>query len=598
MAPRRKPWRSRVGLALAGLALAVPVWGDPPSPAVQVLAVEIPVQVVRDGEPVRGLEAADFEIYEGRRRLPVTGFEALDLASPAARGRSRTAAVPAAARRHFLFLFDLAFSEPQAIARARRSAAGVLAQLQPTDLAAVATYSATRGPQLVLGFTADRRQLDAAIASLGLPDLIARPLDPLRLVLEEVLGAGNAAAGSAPATRDPLAEVTDVAISARLEFITNAVEQSDRTAQRNHVNAFTRSLADLARQMGVIEGRKYLVFLSEGFESSLLQGTPDPQRQEEMRENALHGESWRVNPEERYGLTETGNDVERMLEEFRRADCILEAVDIGGLRAGADQGAPRPAGRDSLLMMAKGTGGELFESFNDLGVAMSQMLQRTSVTYVLAIEPDRLQPEGEYHRLRVELKKPLRGVRLVHRPGYYLPKPYAEQSSVEKLLEAANQVMSGEESDTVATAVLATPFRGDGEKAYVPVMIEIDGATLSPDTRPATQSAARRDLPLRPRRGRRRARLPHPDRGPGPHQGRAGPTGSRVWPQVLRPPGPAARRLLAAHPGAQRRHRPLGPARGARARPHLHPRAVSAAPARPRSAQPLAGDARRATGRG
>jgi VWFA-related protein len=557
MEPRRKDWRFRVGLALAGLALAAPGRGigadfapapkalitpalfsrllptpspgeegekqkrdikdsrdsrdeqqdgpsqaplsrggggggrergrgeglgrgdAPPPPSVQVLAVEVPVQVVRDGEPVRGLKAEDFEIWEGRRRLSLTGFEALDLAAPGARGhgRGQIASVPAAARRHFLFLFDLAFSEPQAIARARRAAAGVLAQLQPTDLAAVATYSATRGPQLVLGFTADRRQLDTALGSLGLPDLIARPVDPLRLVLEEVLGAGNTAAGTAP-TRDPLAEVTDVAISARLEFITNAVEQSDRTAQRNHVNAFTRSLADLARQMAVIEGRKYLVFLSEGFESSLIQGTPDPQRQEEMRENALHGESWRVNPEERYGLTEAGNDVERMLEEFRRADCVIEAVDIGGLRAGADQGAPRPAGRDSLLMMAKGTGGDLFESFNDLGAAMSQMLQRTSVTYVLAVEPDRLQPEGEYHRLRVELKKPLRGARLVHRPGYYLPKPYAEQSSVEKLLEAANQVMSGDESDTVATAVLATPFRGDGEKSYVPVLIEIDGATL------------------------------------------------------------------------------------------------------------------------
>jgi hypothetical protein len=129
-------------------------------------------------------------------------------------------------------------------------------------------------------------------------------------------------------------------------------------------------------------------------------------------------------------------------------------------------------------MMAKGTGGELFESFNDLGAAMSQMLRRTSVTYVLAVEPDRLQPEGEYHRLRVELKKPLRGARLVHRLGYYPPKPYAEVSALEKLLEAANQVMSGEESDVVATAVLATPFRGDGEKAYVPVLIEVDGATL------------------------------------------------------------------------------------------------------------------------
>jgi len=129
-------------------------------------------------------------------------------------------------------------------------------------------------------------------------------------------------------------------------------------------------------------------------------------------------------------------------------------------------------------MMAKGTGGELYESFNDLTVAFNQMLQRTSVTYVLAVEPDRLQPEGEYHRLRVELKKPLRGVRLVHRPGYFLPKTYLEETSLEKLLETANLVMSGEESDAVRTAVLAAPFHGAGEKAYVPVLIEVDGATL------------------------------------------------------------------------------------------------------------------------
>ncbi|HEV7507710.1 MAG TPA: VWA domain-containing protein [Thermoanaerobaculia bacterium] len=495
-----KAWRFGAGFALAGLVLALPEissrqgWAQtapspppategapPPTDAppfvstTQVLSVEVPVQVVRDGEPVRGLTAADFEVWEGRRRLAVTGFEALDLA--AAKG-ARTP-VPAAARRHFLLLFDLAFSEPKAIARARAAAARLITQLQPSDLAAVATYSATRGPQLVLGFTPDRRQLDNALNSLGLPDLITRPMDPLRLVLEEVLSAGNAVGGSAPVPgRDPLAEATDAAVLSRMEAVTNAVEGADRTALRNHVNNFTRSLADLARQITVVEGRKYVVFLSEGFDTALFQGTGDTARQEEMRENSLHGESWRNNPEERYGLTEVSNDIERMLEEFRRADCVIQAVDIGGLRAGAEQGAPRPVGRDSLLMMAKGTGGELYESFNDLTVAFTQMLQRTSVTYVLAVEPDRLQPEGEYHRLRVELKKPLRGARLVHRPGYFLPKTYQEETSLEKLLETANLVMSGEESDAVATAVLATPFRGAGEKAYVPVLIEVDGATL------------------------------------------------------------------------------------------------------------------------
>lgn len=490
----RKPWRRGLGLALAGLALALPVWGQSPQAApqepsfaggTQVLSVEVPVQVVRGGEPVRGLTAADFEVWEGRRRVPVTGFEALDLT-----GSSGLSGVPSAARRHFLFLFDLAFSEPFSIARARQAAAGLLGRLHPTDLVAVATYSAARGPQLVLGFTSDRRQIESALASMGLPGEILRPLDPLYLVIQEILGASNAAGGTlVPLTRDPLADTTDSGTGGRFDAVANSILGADRSALRNHISNLTRSLSGLARQISVVEGRKYLVFLSEGFDSALIQGTPDPQRQEEIRQNALNGEFWRIDPEERYGVAESGNDLERMLEELRRADCVIQAVDIGGVRAGADQTVPRLGGRDSLLMMAKGTGGDLYESFNDLGEAMGQMLKRTGVTYVLAIEPDEPQPEGApggYRRLRVELKKPLPGARVVHRPGYQVPKPFIQQDPIEKLLEAANQVMSGEENDAVSTAVLAVPFKSAGEKAYVPVLIEIDGSTLLAGRQPTT----------------------------------------------------------------------------------------------------------------
>ena len=471
------------GATMASMA-TVAAWGQaaptPPGSAfagsTQVLSGEVPVQVVRDGEPVRGLQAGDFEVWEGRRRLPLTGFEVLDLAGPSAAGRP--AGVPAAARRHFLFLFDLAFSDPKSVVRARQAAAGLLSQLQPTDLVAVATYSAVRGPQLVLGYTADRRQIGTALTSLGLPDL-THPVDPLRLVLQEVVGSGNVTGIARPLSHDALNEMNDPGTLMPLEPLVQAVERADRAALKAQVDIFTRSLSELARQMAVVEGRKYLVFLSEGFDAALLQGTADASRQEAMREEIVFGESWRVLPEERYGLTESANAVERMLEEFRRADCTIQAVDIGGLRAGADQTAPRVGGRDSLLMMARGTGGDLYESFNDLGAAMRQMLHRTSVTYVLAIEPERAgAADGEFHKLRVELKSPLHGARVVHRPGYYAPKPYAQEDPIEKLLAAANQVMSGEESDAIATAVLAAPFPSAGEKASVPVLIGIDGASL------------------------------------------------------------------------------------------------------------------------
>ncbi|HEY2289541.1 MAG TPA: VWA domain-containing protein [Thermoanaerobaculia bacterium] len=485
--------RGGLAAALLGLA-AVAAWGQaaPTAPpafagATQVLAVEVPVQVVRDGEPVRGLQAGDFEVWEGRRKLPLTGFEVLDLAAGAGSGPAGRAAgvpsVPAAARRHFLFLFDLAFSEPKSVVRARQAATGLLSQLQPTDLVAVATYSAVRGPQLVLGYTADRRQIDTALSSLGLPDL-THPVDPLRLVLQEVVGSGNVTGIARPQGRDALSEMNDTGTLLPLEPLVQGLERADRAALKTQVDIFTRSLADLARQMAVVEGRKYLVFLSEGFDAALLQGTADASRQQEMREEIVFGESWRVLPEERYGLTESANAVERMLEEFRRADCTIQAVDIGGVRAGADQTAPRVGGRDSLLLMARGTGGDLYESFNDLGAAMRQMLHRTSVTYVLAVEPERAAGDGEFHRLRVELKKPLHGARVVHRPGYYAPKPYAQEDPIEKLLAAANQVMSGEESDAIATAVLAAPFPSAGEKASVPVLVGVDGASLLAGSQP------------------------------------------------------------------------------------------------------------------
>src|SRR5436305_12127839 len=114
-------WLGAAGLALAMLMGVAPAAAQTFSGSTEVVEVEVPVQVVRDGQPVRGLTAADFELYEGRRKLPVTGFHVVDLAAPAGRG-----ALPLAGRRQFLLLFDLAFSAPKAVAAAREAARGLV----------------------------------------------------------------------------------------------------------------------------------------------------------------------------------------------------------------------------------------------------------------------------------------------------------------------------------------------------------------------------------------------------------------------------------------------------------------------------------------
>jgi VWFA-related protein len=459
----------------------------------EVVAVEVPVQVVgKDGEPVRGLTANDFEVFEGRRQMPVTGFEVVDLEVPAT--AARASAVPATARRHFLLLFDLSFSEPKSIEKAREAARKLVLGLHSSDLISVASYHSSTGPTLVLGFTTDRRQVDTALDQVGLDT--GKSNDPLRLVMRR--GAGRPGGGRPVQAASPNVAATTEGpdfrvgsadtIAAYNDKLSNSMGSGDMESQKRDVTALTRSFADLAKVMGGVQGRKYVVYLSEGYDSRLLQGTTDQTRVDEMATASQSGEMWNVDSEERYGSTKTANDVERMLEEFRRADCVIQAVDIGGLQAGAEIGKRRTGGKDSLLQMAKGTGGELYENLNDLSSAMDKVLRKTSVTYVLAFQPEKLKFDGSYHKLRVELRDPkgARGARVMHRPGFYAPKPFADRNPFERLLDASTRLMSGEEAGPVDISVLAAPFRVSSDGlSYVPVVIEVNGPALLSGQAPA-----------------------------------------------------------------------------------------------------------------
>jgi VWFA-related protein len=469
--------------------------GEKSSPSAQsftesteVLAVEVPVQVLdKDGEPVRGLKAEDFAVFDGRKQQPVTGFEILDL-STAASGPASTsgsapvaapkpAPVPASARRRFVLLFDLSFSSPPAMVKARQSAKTLLAGLHPSDLVAVASYSASRGPELVLGFTADHRQAEAALEHLGTVEVAA---DPLHLTLAPDsagrIGSGEMGGGSRHGVDSGDASGGGLDINA---VVNAAAERAALQSQQRDVTAFARAVGAFAKLMGGIHGRKYVVFLSEGFQDRLFLGTDDDAEIQAMDMASTRGQIWNVDSDARYGNTKLSGDLEKMMEELRRADCVVESVDPGGLRAyGGENGIKPAAGQNSLFAIANGTGGELYRNFNDLSVAMNQMLKRTSITYVLTYQPEGVKHDGEYHKLRVELKNAPRGTRVVYRPGYYAPKPFKDQTATERMLDAANRVVNGEEGGALTTSVLAAPFQGPGDKAYVPVLIEVDGKSL------------------------------------------------------------------------------------------------------------------------
>jgi VWFA-related protein len=423
-------------------------------------------------------------------------------------------------RRHFLFLFDLSFSEPSSLVKARQMVREMLPSLHPSDLVAVASYSSANGPKMLLGFTSDRRQVSQAIDNLGLPQLVDRNPDPLQLIAAQV-ETGR----------------TGAEVNANNQDLARQSARDSRQPQQAMISAFSRSLSDFARLLSGIHGRKQVIYLSEGFDTSLLQGSENVEEQRQMAEMTIQGQGTLTDSEQRFGNTRSTNVLEKMMEEFRRSDCIIQSIDIGGARAAPRQFASgvqalplsrgsgqasqqgeapvRRSGEGSLFAMAHDTGGELYRNFNDLGAAMGQLLKKTSVTYVLTFQPDEVKHDGSYHKLRVELKGQAgKGAQVFFRPGYYVPKPYSQQTQREKILAAADQVVGGSDSGAVRTALLVAAFRQAGgappppagaapasgggdpggagnaggagsggsqaasDKAYVPVLIEADGPTL------------------------------------------------------------------------------------------------------------------------
>ncbi len=208
-----------------------------------------------------------------------------------------------------------------------------------------------------------------------------------------------------------------------------------------------------------------------------------------------NGQSYFVDNDQRFGNTGVQGNLNRMLDEFRRADCVIQAVDIGGLRAGADERA-RPSGEGALFYIANETGGELFKDANNLREPLDRVLERTSVTYLLTFERSDLKTDGAYHRLKVKAKLP-GGARLTHRAGYYAPRPFQQLDPLEKNLLASDGIASAAPKRDLDLNVLAAPFR-----ATASPLVRADhhrGRRPQPARRRYRQEAGHRDLRLRQR---------------------------------------------------------------------------------------------------
>ena len=492
--PARHP---RIAAAAGIAALAFAAAGAtarsdaPPAAEVResasVSLVEVPVTVHdRDGKPVRGLTAADFELRDDGKEVAIQAVDVeefttkSDAPAPAAPAPRR--AVSPAARRRFLLLFDVSFSTPSRLTRIREAARKfVTEKLGPEDLAAVATYSVEHGLNLVVSFTGDRSQLASAVTTLGLVNAGAATsvADPLNLArsfgLEDGGTGGTPMAASGSALTEQLLEMN------------RQIKVGDLSHRQGRVASLIQSFRALASALDSVQGRKQILYFSQGFDMRLLEGnSQDSDEVRRQAESSIEGRPWEIDNQQRFGSSALQSSLNDMLDLFKRSDCVLYSIDLTGLSAGGNVTSPVSGDRDefdpsggsgqrALFAIANGTGGELLENANDFSGQLDRLLERQSVVYVLTFSPKRSGRPGRFHSLKVRVKRP--GATVSARAGYSEPRPFASSSAAERSFAAADAISAEIPVRDLPAVVTAQAFAGK-DSPEATVQVSLPGSSL------------------------------------------------------------------------------------------------------------------------
>jgi VWFA-related protein len=445
---------------------------------INVHVVELPVSVLdASGNPVRGLTAANFALYDEKKKQPISSFDAVDFAADAP--ASAISPMNPASRRSFVLLFDLGFTSPRSMSRAHDAARRFVNEsVGPRDLVAVATVDPDRGFRFITAFTTDRQLVVSAIAN----PITFHGTDPLQIANQTVIWSGPIgyeSPGSAP-----VIENTGHAAAAdqQMRDLANSAKGQYEQAARQRIEREIDSMSNLARSLRMVPGRKQVVLLSEGFDAKYLQGfdARGSKEQTKMQAQLIAGNQEKIDTDKMYGNSAAMNRVQRMADSFRAADVVLHAIDVQGVRVqnNLDEGSIINS-NGGLFLLSRPTGGEVFQNSNDLHADFDRLLRQQEVVYVLGIHTTDNVP-GTFHNVSVKLLNAPAGSRAVSPAGYY---ERGRVTSVERALTNAQIIVNDIPQGDLRVNVLAAAFPAIGGKpAQVPVIIDINGADLMRET--------------------------------------------------------------------------------------------------------------------
>lgn len=453
--PIRRTWtRALAGVAALGLVLLCwpggrAVAGGTPGQTREDVTVTVKLiqayVTAKDGKPVTDLAAADFEVTDNGRAMPVTHFENHILG-----GDNVAPAVPVEGphlgRKLFLF-FDFAFVDPRGSRKAREAALHFIdTAVKPGDEVGVMSYSPTRGLTIHEYLTTDHAQIRRIVDAFGLRAVTGRAesltnfiyADELRHMQDDQTAGQASDAGTAEGF---------FANQARAQS-GGVVDEGRRQGYVDQARQFAQTFANLARALRYVPGWKNLILFSSGFSRALITGqrggssvpSMDARDPEAMMAEMNAYDNAQSNSGVRTEFSTALKELKTSNIPIYAVDCspTLGEMDINNPLA-SSVGSRELSGKDSLIQLAGETGGRYFSNSMDYRNALATVEDITSAYYVLGYSVPAAW-DGAFHKIKVKVNRP--GCKVFSQNGYYNPKPFGEYTKFEKLLQMTDLALS------------------------------------------------------------------------------------------------------------------------------------------------------------
>jgi len=514
----RKP---AMAAALAWIAWLAPASGPRANPAqrdqnplpagtIRVQAPSVVVDVIatdKKGQPVSGLTAADFKLFENNNEQKIVAFvppmktagkpsqETVATTAPGAANTKGTPGIPGTAGErearsiaeiHFITLvLDLGDLQPAHIKRSCDAAAAyVRKDVAAEDL--VAIYFVDQSLHLALAFTFDKQQVLAALNRLSGHTPAGRITTTQRQETEQEiqelnqeinglnassgLGVGSTSASGAQAAQ---VQVEKIELAALMKFL-----WGQSTVQARAVLVALRAIAQAYQSL---PGRKNMVVFSEGF---------------------IHS-------------TDALPELQAVVDAANRANVAFYVIDAGGLSAeyydASNSSPPDPSGtRDAYRManwgqydqvstglstfdwsghlgvdsrhedlgqVASATGGLMMKNQNDLLVGLESVDRDLREFYTLVYQPTDTNYDGSFRHIKVEALKP--NLRLRYRQGYWAIPPGEEAMMTPAAAQLLAAIENGSLKPAFAPDVNAALLVAPDGKFEAPVRVSLPGRLVN-----------------------------------------------------------------------------------------------------------------------